>query len=110
MRASISLSLIAVAACSTVQSVQGKPPIFQQTTRASLASVQGCIAERTANQAVQFLPRSNGATFSGGVTTGASRFVTWVANVEDTGSERLVTVYATKANSRLALPAITACL
>lgn len=109
MRAMIVLFVI-LTGCSTTQSLQAKAPVFQQTTGASLAQVQGCIAQRTANQNVQYLPRPAGATFSGGVITGAARYVTWVADLDDLQSDRRVTVYATRANSKLILPAITACM
>lgn len=101
---------VALAGCSTVQSLQAKPPFFEQATAKSLASLQGCIAAKTANQNVQFLPREGGAAFSAGVITGAARYVTWAVNVDDTGRSRRVTVYSTHANSKLILPAVTSCV
>jgi hypothetical protein len=110
MRALICLFSLAVSGCSTVQSLRDDPPFVERSTAKSLAAVQGCIANATARQDVQFLPKQSGATLSAGVTAGASRFVTWVVDINDTGADRRVAVHATKANSKLVMPAVNSCL
>lgn len=109
MRASC-LLLFALAACSTVESRETKPPVFEQSSRKSLAELQGCIAQKASRQDVQYLPKANGATLSAGVTTGAAKFVTWVVDIDDGATARTVSVYATRPNSKLILPSVTACL
>lgn len=94
MKAALLPLALLLAGCSTTQSRRDDPPIFQQTTAAPLADIQGCIAETTAKQNVQFMPRRNGGTFTAGHTSAISRYVFWVIDVEDLGTERRVTVYA----------------
>jgi len=86
------ISALALAGCSTLQSRRDDPPIFQQTTAISVQDFQGCFAEKTAKQDVQYLPRRNGGTFSSGA--GTQRYILWVVDVDDLGAERRVTVHA----------------
>jgi hypothetical protein len=84
-----------LAGCSTVADRRADPPIFQRTSTVSLQAFQGCFANRMANQDIQYLPRGNGGTYTAGFTaSGMPRYVTWLVDVDDLGSERRVTIYA----------------
>lgn len=113
MKAIFVISFLGLAACSTVESRREKPPVYEQTSSVPLRTFEGCFASRTAKRDVQYLPKTDGGSFTSGFTaSGMPRYVNWVVDIADLGTQRRVSVYAV--NSKLArqdaIPAVRACL
>lgn len=106
----IILAAALLAGCSTVSSRRDNPPIFDQTTRVSLAAFQGCFGDRTAAQQVNYVPRTNGGSFSAGA--GPQRYVFWVVDIDDLGTGRRIRVYAVNGAvaRKDAIPSVLACM
>jgi hypothetical protein len=109
MRVIAFAAIAALAGCSTVESRRDQPPVSERLTQVSLQQFQGCFAERTSGQHVEYLPRTNGGSFS--ASAGPQNYVSWVVDVDDLGTARRVRVFAV--NRRLAekaaVPPVTQC-
>jgi hypothetical protein len=109
MRAIVFAAIAALAGCSTVESRRDQPPVSERMTPVSLQQFQGCFAEHTARQHVEYLPRTNGGTFTS--SGGPQNYIYWLVDVDDLGTARRIRVYSVsrKMANKLTIPPVTQC-
>lgn len=102
--------ILLLSACSTVETRRAQMPKLEIYTVVGLSKLQGCFANQTSNQNVQYLPRENGGTFSMGA--GPQRYVFWTVDIDDLGTQRRVRGYAINniTFAKQLRPALSACL
>jgi hypothetical protein len=109
MKPAVLLALVALSACSTVESRMDAPPLFSFETPLSVAAFNECFVRATAGENVNYLPRERGGTFK--ASAGPQDYVFWLVTIEDLGSDRRASVQAVNsAMGRKAAAKVQSCI